>query len=394
MKNQKGFSTVLVVIIILVIITAGGAVVYNYVLPEKEAEDIKNENQKPITQPVVENNYSFKSFEEGDLSEQQYFDYSVGIYKNQKLIKRIAIKDTHEKPSLFVLSPDKKYVAFRTMIGGGSCVWIASPMVIDLDDFSLIKLDDSDVNKKIKNVLGVDPNEIRIKFSASSDIKDIKWISKNKIEATMKFGDNSGCPIGFTNKPVNSPNEIEIKAIFTLTNEKIAVSNEKIAVSEKEISTAETQKEIASWQTYRNEKYEYEVKYPVSGNFTLIPSGIKGANDEGYIVDFKIKDLDIRVQSYSNIRNDSTIEELSQRKNDIIVASIPYYAEKILIGEKPAFKWVKELSSGKKVGAISIVFNGGAYYYEISVGDQSSPEFTDEKENTYILFLSTFKFTK
>lgn len=167
---------------------------------------------------LLNNNYSFKSISEGDPNKQQYLDYSVEVYKNQQLTKKISI--SHDislvAPTFFVLSPDQRYVAFKTASYGGTCVYHASPTIIDLSNFSIVNLDRSDINKKLENALEIDPGDPKNNFSAVREIKNIKWISNDKIEATMKFGDESGCSIEVYPKPVNFPEAIELKVNYTI----------------------------------------------------------------------------------------------------------------------------------------------------------------------------------
>jgi hypothetical protein len=139
----------------------------------------------------------------------------VKIYKNQQLMKEVSIK-TMIVPTLFTLSPDQKYVAFKTAGYGGTCVYFASPAVINLNNFSVVNLDNSDINKKLKNILGVDPSDSKNGFSAVQEVEDIKWTSNTTIEATMKFGDKTGCAILVYPKPANFPLEIEAKIDFNI----------------------------------------------------------------------------------------------------------------------------------------------------------------------------------
>lgn len=246
MQNQKGVSTIagITIFVVVAVFAFGGVFAYEYYLKSQipnpnDQQNSNDQNQTACTMEakvcpdgssvgrtgpnceftecpkINEEEYSFIAIEEGDLNIQQYFDYYVGIYKNGNLLKKVNITNTRIKPSLFALSPDKKYVAFKTAIVGGTCVYKASPTVIDLSDFSLVNLDDSDINKKIKNVLGINPSEV-IKFSSTEEVKDIKWVSNSVVEVSMQFGDNSGCPITYANKPSNSPNYVEAKVNFVI----------------------------------------------------------------------------------------------------------------------------------------------------------------------------------
>jgi hypothetical protein len=162
--------------------------------------------------------YFFKSISEANPQRQKYSDYSIEIYKNQQLIKKVSIKEIKVmiEPTLFTVSPDQKYVAFKTVGYGGTCVYFASPVVIDLNNFSIVNLDNSDINKKLENILGIDPGDSKNNFSAVQEIEDIKWISNTTIEVTMKFGDKDGCAILVYPKPANFPLEIETKVDFII----------------------------------------------------------------------------------------------------------------------------------------------------------------------------------
>lgn len=209
-------------------------------------------------------NYSFNVVEKLDPDEQ-YPNESVEIYRNQVLIKTIDIRNTYIKPSLFALSPDQKYVAFKVAIYGGTCVYKASPMIIDLSDFSTVTLDDSDINRKINAALGIDISKV-IKFSTTQDIKDIRWVSNNKIEATMQFGDDTGCSIIYFNKPADSPVEINTEVDFTI------------------IPSAD---QTAGWKTYTDDKYGFQVNYPKEYivNQTFAGDGVS-------VIGFNIKKAD------------------------------------------------------------------------------------------------------
>lgn len=164
---------------------------------------------------AITTNYTFKSISQWDPSTQQHPSYSIEIYKNKILVKTIFIKDTQEEPFMFTLSPDQKYVAFLTGKGGGTCVYFQYPEIINLDNFSIEKLDISDIDKKISEALNIDINKV-IKFSSSwQKLYSIKWISNNQIEASMSFGDND-CPITWVNKPSSAPNKINANVNFTI----------------------------------------------------------------------------------------------------------------------------------------------------------------------------------
>jgi|GEM_PF-6938047 len=187
--------------------------IFNFQQDQQQEKQQDKDNQEVKVKTEFKNNYFFKTLAYRDPN-KQYGDFSIQIYKDNQLIKTVAIKDTFLEPSLFVLSPNQKYVAFKTAIYGGSCVYNAMPMIIDLNSFLIMNLDNSDISKKINSVLGIDSSK-SIKFSANQEIKDIRWISDNVIEVSMKFGDSS-CPITYLGKDSNSPNYFETKVNFTI----------------------------------------------------------------------------------------------------------------------------------------------------------------------------------
>ena len=189
--NKKSLFLGLFVVIILFGICIGGFFAYRYFFSFN----------------LVVDEYSFQY--------QKYPNYSVDIYNNDELVRNINLPDTNIAPTLFSVSPNNKYVVFKTGIIGGTCVYKASPTVVDLTDFSIVSLDDSNINIAISDVLGVDITKV-IKFSATQDISDIKWISNDKIEASMQFGDDSGCQLDYANKPSNLPESIGAKVIYTI----------------------------------------------------------------------------------------------------------------------------------------------------------------------------------
>jgi hypothetical protein len=199
----------LLIILILAIIVGSGILWFT-------AKEKTSSLQLPKKEDISKDSYSFKSFSYENPNEK-YPSFSIGIYKNQELVKEIDIKDTIIEPSLFILSPNKGYVAFKAAYAGGTCVYEEFPVVIDLNTFSRVDLNDSDIGKKIGSAFNMDFNEM-IKFSAVQTIEDIKWMSNETIRASMKFGDEKlGCAILFYNKPADSSNEIETDVDFTIT---------------------------------------------------------------------------------------------------------------------------------------------------------------------------------
>jgi Tfp pilus assembly protein PilE len=157
-------------------------------------------------------------------------------------------------------------------------------------------------------------------------------------------------------------------------------------------TTTQQQTEIAGWKTYTNVNYGYAIKYPSNGSLSLVPRGPDGANADGYKINFSAKDFQAVITATRNINNNKTVESLG--------LSIPSSAKKIFIDSSVAYEWVSSESSGEKIGATAVVFNGGEYYYIIQTfclrenyNGPCLPEFTTERQKNFDTFLSTFKFT-
>jgi hypothetical protein len=167
---------------------------------------------------MADSNYLFDSLLKGQDSE--FPSYSLAIIYKGKLFKEIET-DSAEPIRDISVSPDKKYVAFSLTHTEGGCVWRNYPMVVDLRDFHVGSLEDLDLNKNLKEVLGVDPKEIDGEYKVFQLIKDIKWISNDRIEATMVFGQKEGCPLSDFSKVPNIPGEIEKTVYFDVVKEVI-----------------------------------------------------------------------------------------------------------------------------------------------------------------------------
>lgn len=181
-----------------------------------------------IIDATITNIYSFKTTQQWDPSTQQHADYSVEIYKNGALVKTVSLANssvrnyTFVEPTLFTVSPDQKYVAFKVVGYGGTCVYFESPLAIELNNFSIVDFDNSDINIKLGAALGIDPSNAASKASGFSSsmqkLNSIKWVANNKIEASMNFGDQSagGCPIqiGSNYNSANYPTKVEANVNF------------------------------------------------------------------------------------------------------------------------------------------------------------------------------------
>ncbi len=135
-----------------------------------------------VADQTTENGYTFKSIEQWNFKQENppyHPNRLLGVYKDGKLVKTIRIANTYTyaEPTLFTLSPDQKYVAFKTAIYGGSCTYWAKPIVINLNNFLIDGLETS--------------NKSDITWQ---DIKEIRWVSDNTIEVSMSPVDSSCLP--------------------------------------------------------------------------------------------------------------------------------------------------------------------------------------------------------
>ncbi|GEM_PF-3127759 len=179
---QKGSVALWVAVVLLMVVVIGG---YLYLLNK----------QLPMPQTSLTTRYTFKSFAKD--TGNQTPDYSVEIYKDNKLVHAVSLvgwnnRDdnnyyafTMDKPILFTVSPDQKYVAFKGGIWGGSCVGFEKPMVIDLTDYSIVRLDQTKLEKIAGGI-------------SEQKLNSIKWISNETVQASMVFGDKDvgGCSNG------------------------------------------------------------------------------------------------------------------------------------------------------------------------------------------------------
>ncbi len=203
MKNsQKGFVVPLLIAIIVVLVIGGGIYIYENKKVEvpivvdnttQQPDQVQQTNSQNPSVTKGTNNYSFKSIDKGKAKTGPYDDYSVEIYKNNKLVSTVDVSDDVEvhdtidytmiEPTLFVVSPDQKYVAFKSAVWGGSCVGIEKPIAISLNDFSIKKFDRSGIDDK---------------YGSEQKLVSLRWISNDTVQASMIFGDKDigGCSNG------------------------------------------------------------------------------------------------------------------------------------------------------------------------------------------------------
>ncbi|MFA6272400.1 MAG: PsbP-related protein [Patescibacteria group bacterium] len=152
----------------------------------------------------------------------------------------------------------------------------------------------------------------------------------------------------------------------------------------------------AEWELYVSDRYNYKVKYPANGSYSELGSGISGSDDLGYIVDFQIgNDMVVRVNTSDNSAGVESLEDVLASNMPKYISEDATYEEKTINGER-AFVFmniVKDSSGNEKVVGANTMFITDDIFYQISTGNQLSPEFSSEREALYNSFVSTFQFT-
>lgn len=85
-------------------------------------------------------------------------------------------------PAVFKTSPDKDKFVYIAGGAGGTCTLHQYPAVIDLVDFSSLKLDESGIQIAREKNPQIPEND------SYQDVQEIEWISNDQIRATIFFG--------------------------------------------------------------------------------------------------------------------------------------------------------------------------------------------------------------
>jgi hypothetical protein len=178
MKNYKKGSAKIVLLIILILVIAGG--IY-YWKSTKNTTEVKNNNSQATSTVQVKSEYSFKTIKKEDEN-KKYPGIFVEIYKNNNHLKTLSVMESGVDATNYVVSPDSKKVAFKTVYAGGTCVYFEQPNIINLDTLSHETFHEA-IRREI-----IDVNIV--------SIKTIKWTSDSDFELGMEFGEKNSTDCG------------------------------------------------------------------------------------------------------------------------------------------------------------------------------------------------------
>lgn len=184
--------------------------------------------------------------------------------------------------------------------------------------------------------------------------------------------------------------------MFVQENEDINVNNANAVVTANQnantnVNAITSDVDTSDWLTYTNEKYGYSVKYPSDATYQELTSGSRGDEDLGYIVNFTIGDLVVRILATSNA-GATTLNELVNSGVALLVSDKNEYST-VIVNDESAWIYdamIQSESGTRMIGATSILL-GETYYYQITTGNQYAPEFTPDREEVYDAFVSTFE---
>jgi hypothetical protein len=170
MKNSTQYGAS--ILLALVLLFAIGSVVYTW--RDFNKGDHKKWGEKTLTKsPNIVSDYTFKTFKRSaTATNQQLF---VEIYKKGDFVQTI-LAGNGTDISGYTVSPDNKYVAFKTTAGQGGCVVSEKPKVIDL------------TLMKVKEPARVVPATTK---STLEKIAAIVWTGADGFDTATQYGDKS-----------------------------------------------------------------------------------------------------------------------------------------------------------------------------------------------------------
>lgn len=152
------------------------------------------------------------------------------------------------------------------------------------------------------------------------------------------------------------------------------------------------------WKTYQSSRFGYQIMYPSQASYSELENGMQQYGQDGkkgYIVDFIGMTLSIRIDSTDNTRQDKTLEQLVETRNNVgMTIYIGGTPSVVSTNGQRAFQYVSNTAKGEAQGVNTVVL-GDNYYYQIeaTVMTAANPEqpLTKEQRDFYDLFVSTFK---
>jgi hypothetical protein len=175
---------------------------------------------------------------------------------------------------------------------------------------------------------------------------------------------------------------------FVLVKKSEPVAQQTMTPTKMPIVTLAPKNETASWETYRNEKYGFELKYPADWLTPILNDSTTSNGHPAVSLSFPRKNTDF--YAVQMVNDTVFVSKGSVEKNVDAFINSPAYR---------GIKWGKEF----------LITNGRAFYY-VNTGSKAGPSPTVylvgpsgvwlmssdliEMQDTLLSIASTFKFTK
>lgn len=154
-----------------------------------------------------------------------------------------------------------------------------------------------------------------------------------------------------------------------------------------------------NWKTYTDSHFLFKVKVPQDTEVRKIPAGFDNGDAGISAIDFSSKDFWIGVDPSRNVRNDKTLQSLSEvrdfnnLKNVGVGVCCARESETQLSSGTKVLLEDDFLQNGGKFGMVATIL-GKKYFYNISTGSIYRPNFTYKEESIFMEFLNTFQVTE